>query len=85
MMLGRGCLANQGRAAEHGKAWARPAGSGHSALTEDEGDLNLGQVEEVLGNVDGDLVQEGGRDVEAVLDVVQVTASLQAGGHALAR
>jgi hypothetical protein len=32
---------------------------------QDERHLDLGQVHEVLGDVDGDLVQEGGRDVEA--------------------
>jgi hypothetical protein len=46
-------------------------------LTKDEGNLDLGQVEEVLGDVDGDLVQEGWGDVEAVLNVVQVTARLR--------
>ena len=45
-------------------------------LTKDEGDLDLGQVEEVLGDVDGDLVQEGRGDVEAILNVVQVAARL---------
>ena len=78
------CINSTGGAAERGKAGTRPAGRGHSALTEDEGDLDLGQVEEVLGDVDGDLVQEGRGDVEAILDVVQVAASLQAGTRALA-
>ena len=51
-------------------------------LTEDEGNLDLGQVEEVLGDVDGDLVQEGWGNVETVLNVVQVSARLRgAGAH----
>ena len=41
-------------------------------LTKDQWDLDLGQIEEVLGDVDGQLVQEGRGDVEAILDVVQV-------------
>ena len=45
-------------------------------LTQDEWDLDLGQLQEVLGNVDGQLVQEGWGDVEAILDVVQVPGSL---------
>ena len=44
--------------------------------SQDEGDLDLGQVHEVLGDVDGQLVQEGGRDVEALLDVVEVAAGV---------
>ncbi len=46
-------------------------------LTQDKRDLDLGQVQEVLGDVDGYLVQEGRGDVESVLDVVQVAACLQ--------
>lgn len=42
-------------------------------LTQDQGDLDLGQVQEVLGHVDGQLVQEGWGDVEAILNVVQVS------------
>jgi hypothetical protein len=38
---------------------------------QDEGHLDLGQVHEVLGDVDGDLVQEGGGDVEACRKVKQ--------------
>ena len=45
--------------------------------TQNEGNLDLGQVQEVLGNVDGYLVQESRGDVESVLNVVQVAASLQ--------
>ena len=37
---------------------------------ENQGNLDLGQVQEVLGHVDGQLVQEGGGDEETVLDVV---------------
>lgn len=44
--------------------------------TENQGDLDLGEVQEVLGNVDGDLVKEGRGDVEAVLDVVHVALCL---------
>eukprot|EP00967_Tisochrysis_lutea_P071249 scaffold94485_cov21-Tisochrysis_lutea.AAC.3 len=43
--------------------------------TQDEGDLDLGQVHEVLGHVDGHLVQESGGDVVAVLNVVEGGAS----------
>ena len=47
--------------------------------------LDLGQVEEVLGNVDGDLVKESRGDVEAILDVVQAAGCggqvLLAGQH----
>ena len=50
--------------------------SNEPALTQDEGDLDLGQLQEVLGNVDGQLVQEGWGDVEAVLNIVQVSGSL---------
>lgn len=39
--------------------------------------LDLGQIHEVLGHVDGDLVQERGGDVEVVLDVVEGGAGLQ--------
>ncbi len=34
---------------------------------ENQGDLDLGQLQEVLGHVDGQLVQERRRDVKAVL------------------
>ena len=44
--------------------------------TQDEGDLDFGQVHEVLGHMDGHLVQEGGRDVVAVLNVVEGGAGL---------
>lgn len=39
--------------------------------TQDERHLDLWQVHEVLGNVNGDLVQESWGDVEAILDVVE--------------
>ena len=50
---------------------------GAALLTKDQWDLDLGQVQEVLGNVDGQLVQEGWGDVEAVLNVVQVPGCLR--------
>ena len=37
--------------------------------------LDLGQVQKVLGDVDGDLVEESWGDVEAILNVVQVPGS----------
>ncbi len=45
--------------------------------TQDEGHLDLGQVQEVLGHVDGKLVQEGGGDVVAVLDVAEAASCRQ--------
>ena len=41
-------------------------------LTKNERDLDLRQVQEVLCDVDAELVQEGWRNVVAVLNVVQV-------------
>eukprot|EP00955_Chlamydomonas_euryale_P073524 361767-Chlamydomonas_euryale.AAC.14 len=43
---------------------------------QDERHLDLGQVHEVLGNMDGHLVQEGRRDIEAICNVVERAASL---------
>jgi hypothetical protein len=39
---------------------------------QDEGHLDLGQVHEVLGDVDGDLVQESGGDVEACVSRIKL-------------
>ena len=58
---------------EHVVVGAQPRGL---VRTENQGDLDLGEVQEVLGDVDGDLVKEGRGDVEAVLDVVQVALCL---------
>ena len=39
--------------------------------------LDLGELQEVLGHMDGNLVKEGGGDVEAVLNVVEVARCTQ--------
>lgn len=56
---------------EHAGASSSCARGSAGKLTEDERNLDLWEIQEVLGNVDGHFVQESWGDVVALLNVVQ--------------
>ena len=56
-------------------AWHKECLEGHgwkSKLTENERNLDLWEIQEVLGNMNGELVQEGWGDVVAFFNVVWI-------------
>ena len=78
------CVDNLMPSEVSGVAWKHPPTSHLEGLSltlsspdsQNEGNLDLGQVHEVLGNVDGHLVKEGRGDIKSLLNVVEALPSL---------